>query len=119
MKKISRWAISVIAGVITMMGSGCISHDETVYEEVPRSRIEFENDRAARVFYESLTKAPPRRHSESKTEVAIPFIFDHKRRVIPGQNVAFNDAVALCDTNQDGKITESEAQIFADARVKH
>jgi hypothetical protein len=50
--------------------------------------------------------------------VAIPFVFDHKRRVIPGQNVAFNDAVALCDTNQDGKITESEAQIFADARVK-
>jgi hypothetical protein len=119
MKKISRRAISVVAGVITMMGSGCISHDETVYEEVPRSRVEFENDRAARVFYESLTKTPPRRHSESKTEVAIPFIFDHKRRVIPGQNVAFNDAVALCDTNQDGKITESEAQIFADARVNH
>lgn len=119
MKKISRRAISVVAGVMTIMGSGCISHDETVYEDVPRSRIEFENDRAARVFYESLTKAPPRRHSESKTEVAIPFIFDHKRRVIPGQNVAFNDAVALCDTNQDGKITESEAQIFADARVKH
>jgi len=118
MKTISRWAICAIAGVGTMMATGCISHDETVYEEVPRNRVEFENDKAARVFYETLTKAPPRRHSESKTEVAIPFVFDHKRRVIPGQNVAFNDAVALCDTNQDGKITESEAQIFADARVK-
>jgi hypothetical protein len=118
MKTISRRAVCVIAGVVTVITSGCISHDETVYEEVPRSRVEFENDKAAHIFYETLTKAPPRRHSESKTEVAIPFVFDHKRRVVPGQNVAFNDAVALCDTNQDGRITESEAGIFADARVK-
>jgi hypothetical protein len=119
MKTILRWAICAVAGVVAIMASGCISHDETVYAEVPRSRVEFENDKAARVFYETLTKAPPQRHSESKTEVAIPFVFDHKRRVVPGQNVPFNDAVALCDTNQDGRITESEAEIFADARVKH
>jgi hypothetical protein len=119
MKNISRQAICTIVGVVGIIASGCISHDETVYEDVPRSRVEFENDKAARVFYETLTKAPPRRHSESKTEVAIPFVFDHKRRVVPGQNVAFNDAIALCDTNQDGKITESEAGIFADVRSKH
>jgi len=37
---------------------------------------------------------------------------------MPGQNVVFNDAVACCDTNQDGKITEFEAEVFADNRVK-
>src|SRR5687767_10098047 len=118
MNTTSKQAVCVIAGVVTIIASGCISHDETVYEEVPRSRVEFENDKAARVFYETLSKAPPRRHSESKTEIAIPIVFDHKHRVVPGQNVVFNDAVALCDTNQDGRITEFEAQVFADNRVK-
>lgn len=118
MKNDLKRTICVAAGVIVTVTAGCISHDETVYEEVPRSRVEFESDKAAHLFYETLTKAPPRRHSERKTEVAIPFVFDHKRRVVPGQNVAFNEAVALCDTNQDGRITESEAQIFADARIR-
>lgn len=108
----------IIAGVSALTITGCISHERTVYEEVPRSRVEFENDKAARVFYETLSKAPPRRQSESKTEIAIPIVFDHKHRVVPGQNVVFNDAVALCDTNQDGKITEFEAQVFADNRIK-
>jgi len=116
MKHISRRAMCIIAGISGVVICGCISHERTVYEEVPRSRVEFENDKAARVFYETLSKAPPRRHSESKTEIAIPIVFDHKHRVVPGQNVAFNDGVALCDTNQDGKITELEAQIFAENR---
>ena len=46
----------MIAGVVTVITSGCTSHDETVYEEVPRSRVEFENDKAAHIFYETLTK---------------------------------------------------------------
>ncbi len=108
-----------IAGLSTLLVAGCISHERTIYEDAPRQRVEFENDKAARVFYETLSKNPPRRQSESKTEVAIPFVFDHKRRVVPGQNVIFNDAVAICDSNQDGKITETEAQIFADNRPQH
>jgi hypothetical protein len=113
------WAICMAGGFLTMMSAGCISHNETVYQDVPRTRIEFETDKAARVFYETLTKAPPTRQSESRTEVAIPIVFEHKRRVVPGQNVAFNDAVALCDANQDALITETEAQIFANLRTKH
>jgi hypothetical protein len=120
MKTISRQAMCIIAGMAGLVMSGCISHERTVYQDAPRSRVEFENDRAARLFYETLSKAPPRQHSESKTEIAIPIVFDHKRRVVPGQNVIFNDAVAYCDTNQDSKITELEAQIFAENRhVKH
>jgi hypothetical protein len=119
MKHISRQAMCIIAGLVGIGVSGCISHERTVYEEVPRNRVEFENDKAARVFYETLSKAPPRRKTESKTEIAIPIVFDHKSRVVPGDNVVFNDAVALCDTNQDGRITEFEAQVFADNRIKH
>lgn len=87
MKSISQRAMCIIAGVLGVLICGCISHERTVYEEAPRSRVEFENDRAARVFYETLSKAPPRRHAESKTEIAIPIVFDHKHRVVPGQNV--------------------------------
>jgi hypothetical protein len=94
--------------------SGCISHEETVYRDEPRAKVEFENDTAGRLFYETLSKSPKGgRHSESDTEVSLPIIFEHKRRVVGGENVAFNDAVRRCDTNADGRITEQEARIFA------
>jgi hypothetical protein len=64
MKNISRRAMCIIAGISGVFICGCISHERTVYEEVPRSRVEFENDKAARVFYETLSKAPPRRQSD-------------------------------------------------------
>jgi hypothetical protein len=118
MKQIPGRVQFTFAGLLLAITCGCISHERTVYQEVPRSPIEFETDKAAHVFYETLSKNPPRRQSESKTEIAIPIVFEHKHRVVPGQNIAFNDAVALCDTNQDGRITETEAQIFADSRVK-
>ncbi|MCI0745983.1 MAG: hypothetical protein L0Y58_11300 [Verrucomicrobia subdivision 3 bacterium] len=118
MKELNGWAMRLFAGASLVIVAGCVSYERTVYEDVPRSRVEFENDRAARVFYETLSKAPPRRQSETKTEIDIPIVFEHKRRVVPGQSVAFNDAVVICDTNQDGKITELEAQIFADSRSK-
>jgi uncharacterized protein YcfL len=118
MKTISRGAMCSIAGFSALLAAGCISHEQTIYEDVPRQRVEFESDKAARMFYETLSRNPPRRQAESKTEIVIPIVFDHKRRVVPGQNVVFNDAVLICDSNQDGKITETEAQIFADSRTK-
>ena len=99
--------------------AGCITHEETVYRDTERARVEFETDAAARVFYEAMTEHPVRRSpSESNTEVKLPLVFEHKRRVVDGQNVAFNEAVALCDTNQDGRITEAEARIFAEQRKR-
>ena len=97
--------------------AGCITHEETVYRDTERTRIEFENDTAARVFYEALSKPSNRDgRTESKTEVDLPFVLHDKRKVVSGPNAAFNKAVALCDSNQDGKITEQEARIFAENR---
>jgi hypothetical protein len=45
-------------------------------------------------------------------------VFDHKRRVVEGESVAFNHAVLRCDTNGDGRITELEARIFAEQADK-
>ena len=105
----------MLAAVCGLILSGCITHKSTVVKDVERTRVEFENDTAARFFYEALSKMPEsRHHTESTTEIEIPVIFDNERHVVSGPNAAFNVAVADCDSNKDGKITELEAKIFAE-----
>lgn len=102
---------------VAWLGTGCITHTETVYQDVERTKVEFESDAAARLFYETLSKkSGSMHHSESTTHLELPIIFSHERRVLPGKNTDFNQAVAVCDSNQDGKITELEARIYANQK---
>jgi hypothetical protein len=104
--------LAVSAGLLMC---GCISHEETVYHDVERTKVEFENDAAARIFYQTSSEAhADRSREEAKTEVSLPVVFDHKRKVVTGPNMAFNRNVELCDTNKDGRITEQEARIFSE-----
>lgn len=104
---------------VAILSSGCITHDQTVVNDPPRAKVEFENDAAARLFYETLSKAPYRHNaSESTTEFEIPIVFEHKRHVVTGSNVAFNRAVEICDSNKDGRVTELEARIFSEHKPK-
>src|SRR5438552_18480516 len=118
----SRKAIRCTCGLalaLAAINSGCISTEQTVYQDQERVKVEFENETAGRLFYEALSKQQSRRgRSESKTEVSIPVVFDHKRRVVEGESLAFNRAVRRCDTNGDGRITELEARIFAEQAEK-
>lgn len=101
--------------ISVLLNTGCISTERTVYREETRLKVEFENDTAARLFYEAESKMKSRHErTESRTEVSVPVVFDHKERVVTGENVSFNEAVRRCDTNGDGRITEPEARIFAD-----
>jgi hypothetical protein len=113
----ARIAASLIAPGAALFLAGCIHHEETVYRDVPRASVTFENDTAARIFYEALTK-PARKgeRTESKTEIELPLVFSDKRRVVSGPNAAFNAAVDMCDSNHDGRITEQEARIYAENR---
>lgn len=96
-----------------LLVTGCIHTHETVVNDEARVPIEFENDAAARVFYETLSRMPDSgRHTEQRTEVELPIIFSHEHKTVRGPNTGFNQAVRRCDTNQDGRITESEARIF-------
>jgi len=116
--KIEIERILVALGSVLLL-SGCITHEETVYRDVDRNKVEFASDTAARIFYEALSKPPPGgTPTESKTEVDVPVVFHHKRKVVAGPNVRFNEAVAECDTDRDGKITEFEAKVFAEHREK-
>ncbi len=93
--------------------NGCIHTQKTTYRDEARMLVEFENDAAARIFYETLSNTRSSR-SESSTEVSLPIIFEHKERVVQGESTAFNNAVLRCDTNRDGKITEAEARIYSE-----
>ena len=108
-------AKTTLAAACGLLLAGCITHEETIVHDGDRVRVEFENDAAGRIFYEALSKMPdPQQRSESTMEINIPVLLEHKRHVITGPNAKFNEAVAECDTNKDGKITEQEARIFAE-----
>lgn len=113
----NRQNLNLVAVLAALAGgallSGCVHHHETVYEDAPRTHVTFENDKAARLFYEALALGKSPGRQLSKTEVHVPVVFGHERRVVEGPNAGFNRAVAQCDSNRDGTITEKEAGIFA------
>jgi hypothetical protein len=96
----------------TLAMSGCISHKTVVRQDVERAKVEFENESAARIFYEKLSHMPVQDKRESRTEFCIPVVFEWEKKIETSDNQRFNEAVRRCDTNQDGKITENEAKIF-------
>lgn len=101
--------------VLTGLTAGCITNEETIYKDEGRIPVSFENDKAARLFYEALSKHnTPQDRDRSTTEVHIPVVFKHKQTVIRGENSQFNNAVRQADTDHDGKITEQEARIYSE-----
>jgi hypothetical protein len=103
---------------VAILSTGCISHEKTTYRDVERVAVNFENERAGRLFYEALSKLRMPCPSERKTDVSLPIVFSHRTREVTGPNQAFNEAVARCDTNKDGTITELEARIFAENKPR-
>jgi hypothetical protein len=97
-----------------LLFAGCVSHKSVTYKDVERVKITFESDAAARLFYETLSKnSGDQKHSESTTTFSIPIIFENEQKTVTGPNTKFNEAVADCDSNKDGVITEQEARIYA------
>jgi hypothetical protein len=114
-----RTFLPVAAGVLLgAVGLGCsylISHQETVRRDEQRLPISFETDAAARTFYGAVEKIRASSSpTESKSEFHIPVILSHEITTVTGPHQVFNESVRRADTNQDGKITEKEARIFAD-----
>ena len=114
MKKLLSFLCIGATGIFAF--TGCIHTHETVYEDATRMKVEFESEQAAHTFYEALSKQPPANRNANTTHVSIPLVFEHTRTKTVTSNVTFNDAVRRADTNQDGKITELEAKIFAGQR---
>jgi hypothetical protein len=110
------WMMGLLGAAMAF--TGCIHTVETEVRDEERARVEFETPAAAAVFYEALSKLPAgKTREESSTKVALPIVFSAEHRIVRGPNGAFNRAVEQCDTNRDGKITETEARIWADNRI--
>ncbi|HHY85296.1 MAG TPA: hypothetical protein GYA07_07135 [Verrucomicrobia bacterium] len=106
--------LNTLLVLLALTASGCITHRSTVYRDSERRKVEFESDAAARLFYETLSSGGfDKGAAESATNVGIPFVFSHERKVVTGPNTRFNRAVEVCDANRDGVISEQEARIFA------
>ncbi len=106
------WLVAVTAG---FLASGCITHEETVYRDVSRIDVKFENDTASGIFYGALARITSGHGvQESTTRVTVPFLLHSKQRVVKGDSALFNEAAARCDANKDGVITEAEARSFAE-----
>ena len=111
-----RPTLLIFSGLLALGAtSGCISTVETEYTDTTRVKVSFATDKAGGLFYETLSRTPEaRKRTEKRTEVNLILIeVDH--RTVTGPNAIFNEAVAYCDTNHDGVITESEAEIFSHA----
>ena len=106
--------LTYLLPLASLLAAGCIHTHDTVVRDEARVPVEFENESAARIFYEALSRMPgAHERTEKRTEVELPVIFSHEQKVVRGANTGFNEALRRCDTNQDHRVTESEARIFA------
>jgi hypothetical protein len=97
------------------LAAGCVTKESTVVHDAERAKVEFENEAAARTFFEGMEKGGFKpQQMTSSTKFELPIIFEYRRNVTSGPNSGFNRAVEICDTNKDGKITEVEARIFSE-----
>lgn len=109
--------LALLGAAVAALGatSGCISTSETVYSDAPRAKVAFATEKAGRIFYETLANTPEgRQRTEKRTSVNL-ILIDVDQKTVSGPNRLFNEAVMVCDSDRDGTITESEAEIFSHA----
>ncbi len=92
--------------------SGCISTSSTKYNDVERSTVSFETEKAGRTFYETLSQFPEAQTRQTESTSVNLIVLNLHQKTISGPNRFFNQAIELCDTNKDKVISETEADIF-------
>ena len=101
---------------LSQLISGCITSSHTTYVDAERVKVSFANDRAGKLFYETLSKLPDfSQREETRSGVHLIVVNVDSREVKGGPNRNFNRAVELCDTDHDGVISEQEAEIFSNS----
>jgi hypothetical protein len=98
-------SLSVVQGCLTLY-----SKTEVVRGEEPRRPISFENAQAAETFQKAMRDKSP---SLGGIDISIPFVTLYSKERQLSDSAFFNLCVMRCDTNQDGTITQAEAEIFA------
>ena len=110
---VTRLLAAAGAAALLVFAPGCItlfSKTEVVRDGEARRPVTFESQQAAETFHTALKKQHP---SLGGAYVGVPFVTLYSRDRVLSETARFNDAVARCDTDQDGVITEAEATVFA------
>lgn len=100
------------AGVFTLL-PGCLtlfSKTDVVRPEEARRPVKFETVEAAETFNKVVKE---QKGHLGGAYFGVPFVTLYNRDRVLSESAKFNDAVARCDTDQDGTITAHEADIFA------
>jgi hypothetical protein len=101
-------ALSAFTAVLAFVACGCVTH--TTIKDAARNGIQFVTPLAAQTFYEAyLSASDPQGHGS--VEVYLPLPYSH--RTVSTDNVRFNSAAQVADSNHDGIISEEEARAFA------
>jgi hypothetical protein len=97
--------------VVLIIASGCITR--TTVENEPRQSVRFTSQQAAETFYEAYLANyyPSNKTNNFHFWIGLPALYTH--HYVETDNVHFNEAVQLADTNHDGTISDAEAQTYA------
>lgn len=108
-----RWPAAVAAAGVLVLLPGCLtlfSKTDIVRSEETRRPVKFESVEAAETFNKVVKDQDG---NLGGAYFGVPFITLYHRDRKLSETAKFNDAVARCDTDQDGTITAQEADIFA------
>jgi hypothetical protein len=103
----------VIAMSAMLTQTGCItlfSKTEVVRAGELRRPVRFENQEIAEKFQ---TAYKNRNRHVGGSYVGVPFVTLYNKSQELAEVAAWNDAIVTCDTDQDGVITQIEANIFS------
>jgi hypothetical protein len=108
MKK-SHLIIQVVAGVFSAIPLlvGCVAHN-TVKDE-PRRTVQFGSAHAAQAFYDAYLKFS---HPTPKNSNSIYISLPYWHNTIVSENVRLNKALESADSDQNGTISEAEAEAY-------
>ena len=93
-----------------VIASGCVTR--TTVKNEPRQSVHFASQQAAETFYNAYLAFyyPSNKTNSVAVWFGLPF---YQHREISTDNVRFNAAVQLADSDHDGMISDAEAQAYA------
>jgi hypothetical protein len=109
-----KFALAVYAALLACLMCGCVTCVTTKNE--PRKSVRFTSAEAAQTFYEAyLEHEYQHYHSTNAVShvVSIGLHSPYWQSTAITENVRFNRAVEMADTNHDGVISEAEAEGYA------
>lgn len=97
-------ALAACPGCLTLF-----SKVEVIRGDEQRIPVRFETTKAARLFYDKCAGCDKK---VGGTCFGVPFITFFSNQTTVSDNAVFNDQLRICDTDQDGFVTEHEALIY-------